>query len=400
METFGRKTRVIDVGSHMHHCASLIQDRYGSFWLAFYLGPECTDDQHVVVQHYVGDEVNATLHLRKKTGNPVLFESDGDIYLIFSEFGDHTEEGEFVRELALAPVERWKYCRNFIAKVVDERGELHWELHLKEEREIPNAFGLLTRQTPIKLPQAMAESWGYTHVIGMYREQNPLCCLWGWKSDRYEGSLQRISYFAAVEDGFDRQRWYMSPLGEGVAIQPALLVEGNRLFAFCRNVARVRGNDCRAWMMVTSTGGNWTTPVQSIIPSHNNSVAVCSYLQRPWVVCSTNEYRNDLWLIDTRSRTRIDLRVPIGGRRWSYSYPNMWVDNDERLHVVHTNCQRIAWHTFDKAYMVAVTGKELQVQPTFFRQMSKRRGGKLLRGLAKGGIFDPAKDQDIVSNAF
>lgn len=396
MEIFGRRTRVIDRGPSMHHCASLVQVHAAtmaspgdSYWLVFYAGQECTDRQRVVIQYHCRGGVDEQ-ELGPGTGNPIVFKAGYDAYIIYSKFTDRDENGQLVVETTLSPVERWKYCRNYIAKLVMDMGQIS----LEDEREIEGAYGMLTRQTPIVLPEAMRQGWGCSHLIGMYREKDPICSLWGFnpKAGKFKEPMFHISDFCMVDEDFDRARWFYGPLGKGVAIQPALIVDRNRLFAFCRNVARVRGNDCRAWMTCTSTGEDWTPPVQSIIPSHNNSVAICQYLGRPWVVCSTGEMRDDLWLIDTKTKVKIDLRVPLAGHRHSYSYPNMLVDDDGHLHVVHTSCQRIAWHTFDESYLKNAVGRPAQPPSSFFRSMSKRRGGILLRGLAEGEILEPAQD--------
>jgi hypothetical protein len=386
----------------MHHCASLAQSDDGEeergYWLAFYIGQECTDQQRVVIQYHNDRGMVHEAFLGPGTGNPVVLKAGGFEYVIFSRFTDRDADGQLVVETTLSPVERWKYCRNFIAKLVVTRDKIE----LVGEREIEGTYGMLTRQSPIRLPPEMAKAWGVSHLIGMYREKDPICSLWGFnpKAGKHKEPMTHISDFCLVEEDFDRARWFYGPLGKGVAIQPALMVDRNRLFAFCRNVARVRGNDCRAWMTVTSTGTKWTAPVQSIIPSHNNSVAICQYAGRPWVVCSTSEMRDDLWLIDTKTRVKIDLRVPLEHKRHSYSYPNMLVDDGGRLHVVHTSCQRIAWHRFDETYLLNVVGRAQLAQPSLFRSLSKRRYGHILRGLAAGNILDPDPAKSIVSSDF
>lgn len=378
-----RHTSLLSRNGGQHHCASVCEEGNSrAFWLAFYNGRECTNEQHVVVQYWDEDELlQGEIELGAGTGNPVVF-YDGvnkKTILIFSRFTDTDVDGEFMHEVASRPVERWKYCRNYV-------GELEVGLHdgpqLKNVEEISCTYGLLARISPMQVDQ---EKWGFTHFIGFYREKDPKCSLWGYDPahTRLSKRFRQMSEFCQITDRLRTSKWVTGPLGDGVGIQPTFTFFGDSLYAFCRNVARVKGDDRRAWMCVSQVGEKWTTPVQSVFPSHNNSLSFADAAGGKWAVFSTDSRRTNLWLYNLRSAKAFDLRVPDeAGDRMTYSYPNMFVDSLGGLHVVHTSCQKIAWHRFNDSWLKTMSTPH-GLSPSMFQRLTREKGQPVESGLER-----------------
>jgi hypothetical protein len=100
-------------GLPLHHCASITKTHNDfwtdEIWLAFYFGAECTDEQRVMVK-IISESgkpvVTEPLILEGKTGNPLIFEYNGNVFLLCSKFEENSE--------IAYPVERWKYCSNHL----------------------------------------------------------------------------------------------------------------------------------------------------------------------------------------------------------------------------------------------------------------------------------------------
>ena len=332
-----RHTNIISASDEMHHCASITQAPNEQFLLTFYHGNECTDDQRTVLQ--LRDKSGALqdhLELANKTGNSIVWTYKDKCYIIYSYFTDADEEGRGVS--IPKPVMRWMFCNNYLAEVVVENG-----IKIKNVRLISGAHGQLVRNQPIP--------YGDKMLIPMYREMDPRCFIWEFDGD----SMSKLSDFGDIEaeSGSDLSYSY---LGEGVAIQPTLIVKENRIHAYCRNVCRpLNGRDkTTMWHAESSDAKSWSKLKSIDLPNHNNSLSAIDYLGKEFLVFNPDRSRSRMVLLDTNSRRGTSIEVPMYGRRNAYSYPNCLVDSSNDLHIVHTNCQRIAWHIMNKNFIEGV----------------------------------------------
>lgn len=389
-----RSSVLLSRNEHLHHCASLCQVADTDCkWLVFYNGAECTDEQRVVAQYWDEDGMmQDEVVFDARTGNPVVFYDrvNSKTLVIFSRFTDVDVYGNFVPETQLSPVTRWKYCRNYVGELVyDSDGA-----RLENVEEIPYTYGLLARISPLDL--AGRAGWGGTHLIGFYREKDPECRLWVYDptGDCVGTRFRELSAFCQMTEKLQTSKWVPGSLGEGLGIQPTLTFFNDKLYAFCRNVARVRGDDRRAWMCVTKDGQTWTDPVQSIFPSHNNSLAFVDAGPYKWAVFSTDAQRSNLWLYCLQTGKGFDLRVLRPGRH-SFSYPNTFVDSCGTLHVVHTSCRRIAWHTFNLEWLRTAPLPNSPGRQSLFRRLSAAHGDPIdVGGLNK--YFKKIRDMEDV----
>lgn len=332
---------MISYGPEMHHCASLTKSDEGYF-LVCYHGQECRDEQRVVIGFAKEPgKILKYVDLVNKTGNPIIWEFKGQVYLMYSLFTDATEDGVEI-DYGRALVNRWKNCDNFLAKVSLEDGEIK----IEDIGKINGAYGLLARCQPLVEKNRV--------LIPLYREEDPVCQIWEFKEDQ---SFKMISEFGYTDDGVNesmKDKMTYGSLGKGVAIQPALIKSKDGYRVFCRNVCRPldTNDNLLAWTSGSKDCINWSGLKSSGIPNHNNSIAAINSKKGGFIVYSDNRSRNNILLINVSKpgTVPIVLNHYIANKRQSFSYPNIMLANGE-MHIVHTNCQVIAWHHFDEEYM-------------------------------------------------
>jgi hypothetical protein len=323
-----------------NHCASIIAN--GSHPIIIgYCGRECTDEQRVFI-YYKG-----CYHLLgPKTGNPIIWEHEETINILYSKFKDIAPDGSKPN----TPVERWKYCSNYHAQISAYHFEEDWWDSKKknviesQSTEIDDMFGLLARCQPIVFNGEC--------LIPMYREKDPMCEIWALK----DGKIYKKSAFGKVTKKWcEENEVVLSNLGSGVAIQPTLAIVKDGLIAYMRNVSR--SHSC-AWYSKSEDGIKWSELKQSRIPNENNSLIYVNsdYEEHKYVIFNPVRDRSDIRLMSTRSGKSIPLGKAIFSYgRESYSYPNYAWNHDD-LHIVHSNCGMIAHHILTKKYLEKTFG--------------------------------------------
>lgn len=335
-------TSFISYGPKMHHCASIAQDGSG-FWLVNYFGRECTDDQRVVIGYAKSHgKILDYIKLDAKTGNPLVWNFNGSIYMMCSQFTDSTEDGTPI-DYGLATVNRWKNCKNYLFKLRFDGISI-----VKEKYgEIFGTYGLLARCQPLIEDNRV--------LLPLYREQDPVCQMWEFTIDDGNPKIEKLSEFGGIDDRLRKlcadNDLYMGNLGEGVAIQPTIIRNDDRYVAFCRNVCRSSSQKSGAWISISDDCVSWDNMKICEIPNHNNSIAAITYYGvGDLLVFNTTRTRNTMILYNTKSGNRMNIGHPFNCKA-SYSYPNLMIDAEGNLHVVHTNCGTIAWHVFDEKYV-------------------------------------------------
>jgi hypothetical protein len=324
---------------NFNHCASIIV-REGYSAIVGYCGRECTDEQRVFIYN---NGKYATLE--PKTGNPIIWEFDDKINILYSKFEDIAPDGSKPN----TPVERWKYCSNYYFQVnassfddYIKNDTIHGDFIEKNSTKIDDMFGLLARCQPI--------IFNGECLIPMYKEKNPICEIWSLNDSKL---YKKSSFGEVTNEWCEENNVIPSSLGHGVAIQPTLAITNNSLTAYMRNVSR---NHEHAWYSKSKDGINWSELKQTRIPNENNSLIYVNDNKRPYVVYNTNRTRSDIRLLATASGKSIPLgRILHSYGRESYSYPNYaWGENC--LHIVHSNCGMIAHHMLTKKYLEEVFG--------------------------------------------
>lgn len=326
-----KTSRIISISDNLHHCSSITAiDDY--FVLCFYEGSECTNDQKVVIILYDNNFKELDRLIKpNRTGNPIIWNEDGRLMMIYSYFSDTDENGNLVK--IRQPVKRWMYCDNYLSELKINNDSLEC---IKDDL-IYDMHGQLTRCSPIKLNDKT--------LIPTYREKNPKCFIWEYDNNE----LSCLSSFGDLDISRMPNLSY-SYLGKGVAIQPSLVYCNNRLYAFCRNVCRSSDNNKYSWQAYSEDyGKSWSNLDIGIIPNHNNSIVVIPSINKNSVIFlfNNNRQRKDLIMHETASSCSMNLSIPLGPIR-SFSYPNYCWDKHGSLHLVHTNCRKIAWHTIDR----------------------------------------------------
>jgi hypothetical protein len=318
-------TELIKVNDEFHHCATIaINDNWT--WVAFYNGKECTDDQRVVITCSPESGDFITYELGSKTGNPILWSENGYVYLLYSQFEDKDEEGNEPR----FPVERWKYCSNHVARL---HIDLFAGISFEYLGEVEDGFGLLGRCQPIEFNGKI--------LLPLYREKDPRCEIW----ESNNGNLKRLSVFGEMDEESLKDE-KLSYMGNGVAIQPTLIVDDDgNLCAFCRNVVQSHRT---AWCSKSKDGIEWEDIRESTIANFNSSLVYVAHenYKLRFVICNPRVKRDVIILYSFVAGHGISLGIPMYGSKIRFSYPNYCWDSYNNLHIVHSNCSGIAHHVF------------------------------------------------------
>jgi hypothetical protein len=319
---------ILKVSDSMHHCSSICEYNE-KYVIAFYHGQECSDEQRVSVCFCDESGILKFINLEYGTGNPIVWNDGNKCMLMYSKFTDTAIPNNHL-------VMKWMYCDNYLAEIVN--------MKIQNVRKIDGAFGLLARCQPINVEGKI--------LIPLYREQNPNCQIWSYNKD----SLSKISEFGNVDSKWaDKNRITFGYMGDGVAIQPSIFRDKNRIIAFCRNVSMDFKN---AWISISDLScKNWSEIKQTNIPNEKNTLVVFPYFERTMMVFNNEKTRSQIFLHDFKIKLLYPLGLHIANPKSSMSYPNYLCDSQGRLHIVHTNCGRIAWHIMDKDYLDEIFNK-------------------------------------------
>lgn len=318
-----------------NHCSSIIVPHKIGQVIVGYCGRECTDEQRVFI-FYNGQYIT----LEPKTGNPIIWQHDNKINILYSKFEDISEDGS---DKPYSPVDRWKFCSNHHIQIDSDKFlNEGFDAFRNESTKVDGMFGLLARCQPVVFNSEC--------LIPMYREKDPLCEIWLLNGKE----LVKKSSFGMVDSEWMTLNNAMnSNLGAGIAIQPTLAISKNGLTAYMRNVSR---SNKTAWVSSSSDGIIWTALMPTLIPNENNSLVYINSEDKKhkYIIYSSDRSRSDIRLFNTAKKKSINIgRELYSCGRISYSYPNYAWDGDD-LHIVHSNCGMIAHHVLSKKYLEKV----------------------------------------------
>jgi len=285
-----------------NHCSTVCPHQNGAL-IAWYSGiSECHDDQSVHLIFIGQNGSSDIVRIGDKTGNPVLWRSGDDIFILWSRFED---DGEIVR---LA--DRWKYCSLWVQKIEIEDKPV---LVGKPECIVGSNHNLLGR-CPV-----------------LHRNNQILLPLY----DEVEGTCVILDGTRFTE---------LSRFGSGL-IQPTLWTKYNKLHALSRNF---RTRKIRAQHIQSSDGKNWFPSTDTEIFNVNNSLCVVNVRNSEAIVWNdtTSRYRDKLTLGLLKNYGCLEaIPVSVLGPKYG-SYPFCAV-SDDRLHITFTNVRkRIEYHVW------------------------------------------------------
>ena len=297
-------TNFIKVQNEPHHCSTICGKSSNNYLVAAYVGRECTDNQRVFIKHSSGK----VKYLENKTGNPLLWEQDSKIYLMYSRFEE---------DCSHRPVDRWKYCSNWVCEIKSTEDDFE----IINVKEAPELYG--------KLARCAAKPFRGEVLLPLYREENPRPEIWTYDGDKF------------VLKGY-----MPNPEGEfGVAMQPTLGRTKDGLVALCRNYCY---DEASAWVSYSEDGITWEPLSLAKAENRNSSLLIIDdYEDSLMLVYNVGKARKNLictFLWDFQGK--LDLTSPVGFNTKSYSYPNYNIIDNE-LHIVHTNNAIIAHHVMD-----------------------------------------------------
>lgn len=308
--------KVVPSKFRVNHCATICPYQDGVL-VAFYGGTgECEEDQSVHLYKY--DPIGSYTHVKSLppgTGNPVIWNWNSNIFLLYSRFEKETKR----------LVDKWKYCSNWL-NVFPEYGDLE----NSHTTHIPNSFGYLGRCQPI-------EYNGFTYVP-MYTEHN---CF---------GEIWRINYmtmkFAIVGRIGVTDESAGTRFGRGKMIQPTLWHHDGIIYMLARDIFGVG----KAWFACSKNGGvTWTDIVETKLSNHNNSIVAIhdpnQTTKLPYVVwnCadkSVNGRRRRTLLLGKLIETDDGLdasHIELLNSSSPAAYPNYCFDKSHNLHIVHSD---------------------------------------------------------------
>jgi len=336
------------------HCATVCSHKKGVL-LAYYSGPECTDQQHVHIKYmenigpskgYVIDRESPHHELPNRTGNCVLIPNKEDsAVLIFSFFMDSNGP-----EQPKSPVERWRFCSNWKTQI-----SISDNIGASQSPKItdtdPNRIligntsalglqpeiGILARCSPIKSGSNRFNHW----LLPLYTEHDCFGIVaasyngWNWETRGYIGATNKT-----INNRF----------GSGILIQPTIWSDGDLLKSLSRDITQ----NHRAWYSESGGDGRkWSTPIKTELWNMNNSLVAIPIKKSTWVVWNHGPNRTQLMLgkWDQKRLNAIptlQLNDPRNDGTCYASYPNYCFDTQNRLHIVHTDCGQIAHHIIDQ----------------------------------------------------
>lgn len=299
------------------HCATVCPHKKGVL-VAFYRGPECRDDQTVVIRYVENFKKKAETELYKKTGNCILWPfSDTMAGLIYSYFNDTDGHRTPTRI-----VHRWMYCSNWVMNLLVEKNEIKTTNPVVLQTQ--PSIGMLVRINPIRVHNEWILPLYHEHTsYGQIMKNADSALSW-----RTAGNIGLISNNGKVQ--------------KGCLIQPCLWYNGRKLCSLSRDITPTG----RAWYSESDDlGETWAKPIQVLVSNFNNSItAINDGSSSPWLIWNHGRGRFNLvigkW--DPVEMTAVPyLKLNKGSRG---SYPNYCIDYDGLIHIVHTDMGRIMHH--------------------------------------------------------
>jgi len=306
------------VSTRASHCAAVCKIADGTL-ISYYNGPECTDRQAVNLEYWIDKRV-AHVRLPDKTGNSVLIPlGDNKAVLIFSIFND--TDGV---EIAKHGANRWRFCTNWqtIITIIGDQIIVDDAIRFNFD----NYVGHLVRCAPIKANNKWYLPTYKEHDV--YGEVFTSTDGWNWTL------LSRIGTNIEQQNG---------RFGKGILIQPTIWHHNETFYSLSRDVS----DHYKAWYSESKDfGKHWSDPVSSEIDNANNSiVAIDMNIPEPLIVWNRGYNRNTLMLGKYHNKSAISIQQLNKSKA---SYPNYCFDNQNSLHIVHTDGIGIVRHILTK----------------------------------------------------
>lgn len=288
--------------SSFNHCSTVCPHQDGVL-IAWYSGiNECHDDQSVYLIFINQNNRSDIVRIGDKTGNPILWKSGGEIFILWSKF----EDDGVINRLA----DRWKYCSLWVQKIEIQDKPI---LVGKPTCVMGSANNLLGRCPAIHYKGKV--------LLPLYDEVEGTCVI--------------------VDDSNFTE---LSKFGSDI-IQPTIWTKYNKLHSLGRNFRTHRN---KAQHTQSSDGVIWQQPIDTDIFNVNNSLCVVNWRNSEAIVWNdtTSRYRDKLTLGLLKNYNCLEvIPVSVIGERYG-AYPFCAVDGD-RIHITFTNIRkRIEYHVW------------------------------------------------------
>jgi hypothetical protein len=292
--------------ARFNHCSSICRYRDGVL-MAWYAGSrECADDQAVYLLFISKNGTSKPLQLMPGSGNPVVWSRDGEAYVLWSIF---TDDGEISHA-----ADRWKYCKNWMSRVVLEDDELK----LAGEPTFITVKHLLGRCNPAYYDGQL--------YLPLYDEVNRRGIIIAGNGLSYRNA-------GLVGDGM---------------IQPTVWTDGDKLCTLSRNF---KTGQLRARYSESSNGGKkWSVPTPTLIQNNNASLHALNWGGHVLLLWNrTDLIRRVNLTLGVLSRGGLIDAIPLFTVSKYGGYPSMCEDSDGNLCVSYTNFEGvIAYHVYDR----------------------------------------------------
>jgi len=293
------------------HCATICPHQEGTL-IAYYRGPECSNDQAVVIEYWTNKLVKKyQLVLPTRTGNCVLIPvAENLATLVFSYF----EDSDGIRKPE-HPVQRWMFCSNWKTNI--EAIQDGFRLDNYSRFPMPYEIGYLVRCAPLKV--------GDEFYLPVYHEH-----------DCY-GEIIRFA-------GKEWKTLGTIGKGENKLIQPTIWYDGVRIRSLSRNTT----GSGFAWYSESRDGKTWSDPIQANLTNWNNSVIVIQDgTTEPLIVWNDGPNRQVLNL-GRWNQQKLTATPILKLNESNYgSYPNYCYDQQGRLQIVFTERTGITRHILE-----------------------------------------------------
>ena len=254
-EVFVSKKVFEFVGGNFNHCSTICPYNDGII-IAWYCGTnECSDDQSVLMLYSSKNDVSKPLRLNFKTGNPVLWNNNNQIYLLCSYFVDNNN----IKILS----DKWKYCKLLLHKISINNNDLY----LVNDPIIIDGDHLLGRCKPVL-----------------------------WREKIYIPLYDEVNRTGVIVSGIDLNFELCGRIGQNM-IQPTLWVNNNKLHSLSRTFHSIYHY---SQYSNSDDGQIWSEPYLTDIPNRNNSLHALNW----------NGYQLLIWN-DTQSIQRTNLTTRV-----------------------------------------------------------------------------------------
>jgi hypothetical protein len=337
--------------SQFNHCSSVCPFNDGVL-ITWYSGfGECLNDQSVHCIFIDKYGMSGILRLGDKTGNPIAWEYDGKLFILWSRFEDTGDISN--------PVNRWKYCSLWIQEcyIGLSNGNNRYDIKLLDKPQMLSGpeDGLLARCNPIAIDGEI--------LLPLYHESQRHGVIMKGKNKSFR-TIGNI-------DGAD-------------IIQPTLWESGGIIHSLSRDFSSHSALNKARYSLSEDRGMTWSDPVPTNIHNRNNSIHVINYGDDDFVLWNNSSHGRDNLTLGILHYESLSLEGPKIGiepimvvNKVYGSYPSIATHNSDLYFSYTTDRRTISYNLWSKEYVERQKQKESTIRRgNSFRRPVGRRFAK------------------------